>query len=131
MKGKQLKPLFFVCIFLAILSSCSKEEDVVFDIELPPAPIDSGSENWAVINSSYLRLREYPEQDANLVTTLFKGYVLSVKSKSLELSLVDKKNDFWYRVSYDGLTGWVFGAYLDVFNNKEDAEIRSRTIRAD
>ena len=100
------------------------------DIELPPAPLVSESESWAVIEAAYLRLRERPESNAKLVTTLWKGYVLEVKSRSPGKSIVDDAEDYWYQVNYDGLKGWVFGSYLVICDSHEAAEIEARAIRA-
>jgi uncharacterized protein YgiM (DUF1202 family) len=101
------------------------------DIVLPPAPLVSETESWAVIKAAYLRLREQPESDSRLVTTLWKGYVLEVKSRSPEKSIAENAEDYWYQVSYDGLQGWVFGTYLVISDSREEAEIEARSIRAE
>ena len=62
---------------------------------------------------------------------LWPGYVLEVISRSTVREMVDGEEDFWYQISYDGLQGWVFGSYLEIFDNKEEAEIKARAVRAD
>ncbi len=113
------------------LISCEKEEEQFGDIELPPAPLISESERWAVIEAAYLRLRERPETDSRLVTTLWKGYVLEVLSRSSSKMYMDDLEDYWYQINYDGLQGWVFGSYLKIYDSHEEAEIGARSIRAD
>ena len=126
---------YWIAIFLIILPltmiSCEKQEEPIGDIELPPAPMISQNESWAVIEASYLRLRERPEPGAKLVTTLWKGYVLEVMSRSPSRVVVDDEEDYWYQVNYDGLQGWVFGSYLSVYDSREEAEVEARAVRAD
>lgn len=123
--------VLFMFTFIPFLSSCEKQEEIMGDIELPPAPLISESESWAVIEAAYLRLRERPESTSKLVTTLWKGYVLEVKSRSPEKAIEEDIEDYWYQVSYDGLQGWVFGSYLVVLDSREAAEIEARSIRAE
>ena len=118
-------------ISLTFITSCEKQEDPLLDIELPPAPLISESESWAVIEAAYLRLRERPETEAKLVTTLWKGYVLEVLSRSPSKVLMDDLEDYWYQVNYDGLQGWVFGSYLKIYESRETAETAARAVRAD
>ena len=120
-----------VALFAFTAGACEKEEEPIGDIELPPAPLVPDSENWAVIDSAYLRLRERPAEGAALVTTLWRGYVLEVMSRSTAKDTVDDIEDYWYQINYDGLQGWVFGSYLEIFDSREEAEKRARAIRAE
>ncbi len=131
-----MKKIYFyiivICVIWSISAvSCEKEEETLGDIELPPAPLISQTENWAVIETDYLRLRERPEKESPLVTTLWKGYVLEVLSRNPAKVIMDGFEDYWYKVNYDGLQGWVFGSYLKIFNSREAAEVGARSIRAD
>ena len=123
--------LLIITAVLPVLSGCEEKEEVFGDIELPPAPIVSTSESWAVINSAYLRLREMPASEAGIVTTLWRGYILEVMSRSPAKSVVDDEEDYWYQVNYDGLQGWVFGSYLDIFDTREQASVKARAVRND
>ena len=127
---------FLMILTVAILSvsffgSCEKEEAPLGDIELPPAPMIAADESWAVIDTAYLRLRERPAAGAGIVTTLWRGYVLEVMSRSPSRSMVDGREDYWYQVNYDGLQGWVFGSYLSIYDTREEASVRSRAVRND
>jgi len=115
------------CLIL-VLSGCRKSEET-FTIELPPTEILSAKTNWAVISSSHLRLREKPLVDATAVTTLWRGSVLEVLSRSESKLVVEGQIDFWYQINYDGLQGWVFGAYLELFDTKDKAEKASRELK--
>lgn len=119
---------YLIIVFLIALTGC-REKEPILSIDLPPTEILSATTNWAVINSSHLRLREKPLVDAKAVTTLWRGSVLEIVSRSETKFLVDGELDFWYQINYDGLHGWVFGAYLDLFDSKEKAENASRELK--
>lgn len=121
-----------LAMILPIFSSCEEKEETLGDIKLPPAPpLISASENWAVIETSYLRLRERPAVEARIVKTLWRGYVIEIMSRSPSKSIVEDEEDFWFQVNYDGLQGWVFGSYITIYDTKEDASIKARSVRED
>ena len=99
------------------------------DISLPPTPVLSVKTNWCVIESSYLRLREKPDKGSKPVTTLWGGNVLEIISRSAEKQLIDNEYGYWYQINYDGLQGWVFGAYLNLYDSKEKAERASIELK--
>ena len=35
---------------------------------------------------------------------------------------VENEVGYWYRINYDGLKGWVFGSYLEIFDSRAQAE---------
>ncbi len=132
MRCKQLKGRFAVySIFLLVLAaSCAKEEPVT-SINLPPTPILSMREKWGVITSSHLRLRSAPDAGSDVVTTFWnrRDVVLEVLSQSGRKLEVEGREGYWYQVSYDGLIGWVFGAYVEMYSTKEQALRAARESR--
>ncbi len=121
----------FILILIAILSlfSSCKEKKTIADIKLPATKVLSVHSRWSVINSTHLRLREKPDIKSKAITTLWKGYILEVVSQSTVSVTLDNEEGYWYQVKYGGLQGWVFGAYLEFFDSKEDAERSSREIK--
>ncbi len=130
---KKLRFFYIMMITVFIvpfsLTGCKEKEEVIGDIYLPPAPLISESSSWAVIDSSYLRLRERPEENARVVTTLWRGYVLEIISRGPTRVFIENQEDYWYQITYDGLQGWVFGSYLSVYDTKDDAEKAARSVR--
>ena len=98
-------------------------------IELPATSALVLQTNWAVIKSSHLRLRGSPSTSAPVLATLWKGSVLEIVSKTSTKETVEDADDFWYQISYDGLAGWVFGAYLDLHESKNRAQEFSRELQ--
>lgn len=120
--------LILVTIIPVFLWGCSKGEKIP-KIELPTTSVLSIRSSWAVVTSTHLRLRESATVESTAVTTLWKGSVLEVLSKTDEAEEVEGETGYWYQVNFGGLTGWVFGAYLDIFSSKEKAETASREIK--
>lgn len=115
-------------IWLPLATACSPQE-TADPIELPATTALVLQTNWAVITSSHLRLREGPGVGAPVLATLWKGSVLEIVSKTSTKEVVEDEEDFWYQISYDGLAGWVFGTYLELFDSKNSAEESSRELR--
>lgn len=116
---KLISLLFIVLIFFP--SCFLNKKDEKMKIELPITQVLEQSANYAVITSSHLRLRPEPSVESKAITTLWKGYILEIISKSSKQYSVEGETDFWYQINYDGLTGWVFGAYIDIYPHLEKA----------
>lgn len=126
-------PAMKICLLILLLVSnlffSCKHEKGIADIKLTPTRVLSIQSRWAVINSTHLRLREKPDLNSKAITTLWKGYVLEVVSQNTVSENLDNEEGYWYQVKYGGLQGWVFGAYLKLFDSKENAERSSREIK--
>ena len=118
--------LGIVCAACGLASCADKPE--IEPLDLPATYVLNTNASWAVITSSHLRLRERPTATSTAITTLWKGNVLEIISKKGIKETVDEKNDYWYQISYGGLQGWVFGAYLNIFETKERAEAMSEEL---
>ena len=112
-----------------VISAACDSRNTVEPIELPATTALVLRSNWAVITSSHLRLREEPGIGAGVLATLWQGSVIEIVSKTSTKEVVEGEEDFWYQISFDGLAGWVFGTYLELFDTKNDAEGSSRELR--
>lgn len=119
--GRTIPALLTVFILSAFAGSCSKETENR-EITFPSTNVLTVQTSWGVVTSSHLRLREKPTTDSNAVTTLWRGNILEILSKTNESEKVEGEEDYWYQINYEGLNGWVFGAYLDVFRSRKMAE---------
>jgi uncharacterized protein YgiM (DUF1202 family) len=114
-------------LFTLFTASCAKPEEVVIPpLELPATPILANRSQYAVITSTHLRLRDGPSSQSRVRETLWKGAVMEVTGKVSGRMVVENQEGHWYQVSYDGLHGYVFGAYLRFFENREAAVEASR-----
>ena len=113
---------FFAFVSLFFLFFTCKREEKITAIELPPTPVLSAQSSWGVVTSAHLRLREEPTINSKVITTLWKGYVVEIFSKRTHTETIEGKTGHWYQVVFQGLNGWVFGAYIDLYSSKERAE---------
>ena len=119
--GKRiLASLSLVTLMLAGFSCARK--DAYRELTLPATPILAVRGSWGVVDTNYLRLRADPTKSAEVLAGLTKGTVVKILSATEKKETVEDETDYWYRVSLEGLEGWVFGAYLEI------AESQSRAL---
>ncbi len=114
---------------LAVLAvfACSREKPVE-QIHLPPTPVLTIRSTWAVVSSHVLRLREEPYSAARILAHLRRGTIMEVLGRTDRKESLEDQTDYWFQVSYEGLRGWVFGAYLDVFDSRVKAQAFADTL---
>jgi hypothetical protein len=113
---------FLGCLLLLLpLASCGRRPPVE-RIELPSTPVLSIRSTWAVVTSPFLRLRSEPLADAGVLAHVRRGSVLEVLSRTDRREELEQTSSYWYQVSYEGLRGWVFGAFLEIVDSKPRAE---------
>ena len=130
-----MNKLFFAALLCAVicfsllLPGCRKETAKEFNIELPATPVLTVRSNWAVVNSSHLRLREKATIQSRAITTLWQNNILEIISRDEVQQKVEGKSGYWYKVAYDGLQGWVFGAYLQLYESESEARRAAQKTR--
>ncbi len=87
--------------------------------------MDENSENMAeepevdmkgkaiVTAKSGLKMRSQPGTDGEAIVLIPGKSVVSIIEKGKEETISDKKSN-WYKVTWEGKTGWVFGGFLDI-----------------
>ena len=128
MKKITITLMIILVINLFSVLSCSNKNGHQ-EIILPSTPHLSGRDQWGVIESSHLRLRDQPSAESTAEATLYRGYVLEILSQGSEKVTVEDTENYWYQVNYDGLNGWVFGSYLKLYSDKTLAERASRQLK--
>lgn len=125
-----MRRLIIVLACLALISaySCGKEEGMA-PMELPATSVLTVQSTWAVITSSHLRLRDTPSTESKALTTLWQGSILEIISKTSTKDSADDQADYWYQINYDGLHGWVFGAYIMAFESREIAATEAGKLK--
>ena len=114
--------LFLGCLLLLLpLASCGRRP-AAERIELPPTPVLSIRSTWAVVISPFLRVRDEPLAKAAVLAHIRRGAVLEVLSRTDRKEELEEASSYWYQVSYEGLRGWVFGAFLEIVDSRARAE---------
>jgi len=123
---KKQRIILIICWIL--LFSCfgeNSEEQII----LPPTSAIAIYNTWAVVNADYLRIRKNPSKNSEMLSALNSGTVVRILSKTENKDVVEQASDYWYQIDNQGLRGWVFGAYLDVYNSKSEAEARGKELK--
>ena len=89
---------------------------------LPPTPVLSIRSTWAVVKSPLLRVRQDPSNQATVLSHIRLGAIVEVLTKSDKEDSLENESAFWYRIDYQGLKGWVFGSYIEIFDSRTKAE---------
>ena len=110
------------------LASCGKT-GTSERVSLPPTPVLSINSTWAVVKSALLRVREEPSNQATVLSHIRLGAVMEVLTKSDKEETVENDTAYWYRIDYQGLKGWVFGSYIEIFDSRAKADQYSATLR--
>jgi uncharacterized protein YgiM (DUF1202 family) len=98
-------------------------------VNLPPTPVLSIRSTWAVVKSPLLRVREEPTNSSTVLSHVRMGALVEVLTKSDKMETVERESNYWYRVDYQGLKGWVFGSYIEIFDSRAKAQQYSTTLK--
>jgi uncharacterized protein YgiM (DUF1202 family) len=125
-----MQKLYFIFFVLIAFSSCRPRTEVL-EIELPPTPVLSVQASWGVVTAGHLRLRENPDVNSKALITMWKSNVFEIITRKSVKDIVEEKQDNWYQISYNGLNGWVFGAYIDIYSGKNEALNASARLKVE
>ena len=125
-----MKKFLIICFLFSLIVSCTKKEKEVKNINIPlPATVHPRNLNlWAVSRYTNIKLRANPEENAEVLKYITQGSILELIKQSNSTFLFDGKNDYWYYVRYNGLYGWIFGSYIDIYITKNEAEKKCEEI---
>jgi len=115
-------------LFLVAASSCHREGRIEH-VEFPTTPVLSVRSTWAVVVSPLLRVREQPDSRSTVLQHIRQGVVVEVMGKSDREDEIEGQQDYWYRINYEGLKGWVFGPYLTLCDSRAAAEAEAARLR--
>jgi len=125
---KRTIALLLIFVLIPVFICCVKK-NIPDTIVLPPMSVLSAQSSWGVVTSNYLRLREKPSQDSSVLTGITKGTVVQIVSTTDRKETIDKDTSFWYRIDVEGIRGWAFGAFLEVFTSSAEAEKRAAELQ--
>lgn len=114
-----------VCLSAA---SCSREARIG-QVVLPTTPVLTVRSTWAVVVSPLLRVREQADTRSTVLQHIRQGVVVEVIGKSDREDEIEGQLDYWYRINYDGLKGWVFGPYLILCDSRTAAEVEAARLQ--
>lgn len=107
--------MFPIAGLLLGLISCAQHEGKTA-LLLPPTPVLQITTRWAVVEVPVLRLRDTPTTAGAVLSLLSAGARVEVLTQTVDEMEVDGQSDHWYQVNYNGMRGWMFGAYMTKVN---------------
>lgn len=128
--GRVLRALFsaLLVLVLAALGACSRSGSSE-KVTLPPTPVLSIRSTWAVVKSPLLRVRDGPSNQATVLSHIRMGAIMEVLMRGDKEDTVENESAYWYRIDYEGLKGWVFGSYLELFDSRSKADKFSASLQ--
>lgn len=116
-------PCFLVILMIFSLSGCRKEVKEEFpDIKLPVTSELVTTFAYGAPVGTYLRIRENPDINSAPVDMIWKNDIFEIITKTADPEVVDGRENYWYKVKFGDIQGWVFGSgirlYEDIKNIK-------------
>ena len=121
--------LVVAIIVLSAYSSCGR--DAGDSPELPATPVISTRESWAVVRNAYVRVLEEPAADAQIRGHVRRGVILAIEDRTPYLDKVDGQSGRWLAVRGQDVSGWIFGAYVDGYTTRAQAETAAGLLRGE
>jgi SH3-like domain-containing protein len=106
-------------------------EEEAAEIDLPETPILSSRSEWAVVTTAYLRIRAEADTESEILGHLRRGAVAEIIGKNREKETVEGQEGSWCRIRSSGITGWIFGFYIEIYNSREKALNASKALAND
>lgn len=124
---KKTKFIIIYSIILLIVFSCKKSNENT-DVNLLKEGILKAedikkTEKIGVVNVDNLRFRADNDIHSKTLRFLNKGAIVLILKKDNTRVKVGEMEDYWYQIEYEGITGWVFGYFIDVYSSYESAKI--------
>ena len=126
----KLISFFSFLMIIFFYSSCKKEN--VNDIDdfnkknILKAEEVKKSEKVGVVNVDRLRFRSDSDIHSKTLRYLDKGAIVTILEKDNMRVKIGEMEDYWYQIEYEGITGWVFGYFIDVYSSYDNAKISAK-----
>ena len=78
------------------------------------------SEKKGQLTGDFVRSREEPNLNSPVVGFFHKYMIVKIIEKSKEKMRIGKSEEYWYKISRENLTGWIYGSFLDLELQNKD-----------
>ena len=99
-----------IIVFLVLISG------KIFSIEKPPYKPATITSKYVLVTGNVLRMRSKPVLKSRILGKLYLGQKIELFARSKN-DVINKLEDYWYKVKFKNKTGYVFGQYLIPFQN--------------
>ncbi len=116
----------FLCLLIILLSSCQEKKSRLSDKTNNFTESEILKKPFGLITVDNLRMRGLNDIHSQTLRHLDKGMIVEIIEKDPIRSRVNEFEDYWYKVRYDGVTGWIFGYYMEISQDYESAYVSSK-----
>ena len=114
-------------IIILICFSCLKKESEDTTVILTKSSkiiANTVSQNYGVgvVNTDRLRFRSLNDLHSKTLRYLDRGIIVVILSRDKYRVKINEIEDYWYNIEFEGIKGWVFGYYLDIYSSYDDAK---------
>jgi hypothetical protein len=88
------------------------------------------SSGAGVVNVDRLRFRSDNDLHSKTLRYLDRGTIVEIIKRDKGRVRIGEMEDYWYQINYDGITGWVFGYYLDIYSTIDQARAGSKRFKS-
>ena len=89
---------------------------------LAPTSVVTVEEQYAMVAADSLRVRVEPSVRSEVLAYLRRGEIVEVLEQGASEQRIGDNTSYWYRINYQAVTGWVFGAHLEMLDRSAGAE---------
>lgn len=127
--------LFF---FILLAPCCRQTEQDPINLD---SEIDLNTENtivttrqqkitnfYGVVTVNRLRVRALNDIHAKTLRYVDTGQILNVLFKDENRVKINQNEGYWYKIEVEGIKGWVFGYFLQIYSDFEDARYISERL---
>jgi hypothetical protein len=119
----------FIFFLLLLLISCREKSSqnitLKKDSKIETEKIDENL-YFGVVNVNRLRFRTEKDINSKTLRYLDMGVIVNVLFKDDKRIKIGEIEDYWYQIEYQGIKGWVFGYFLDIYTTKENAQKQAK-----
>jgi hypothetical protein len=73
----------------------------------------------AIVTADSVRLRENSDVKSKIISLLKKGDKVTVLGHTFDMPTINDSKSYWFEVSIDNKSGWIFGQFLGNFSDYE------------
>ncbi len=128
-----MKGLPAIILLVLFVFSCKKADNIqdnLFSNDQTSSSVSSVNyllmtSSYGVVNVDRLRFRTENDLYSQTLRYLDKGDIVEILFKDEERVSVGNIENYWYKIRFSGIQGWVFGYYIDLFPNYHSARLCS------
>lgn len=116
----------FLSLLILVLTACQEKGNHESGKTENSTESDVLKKPFGLITVNNLRMRGLNDIHSQTLRHLDKGMIVEIIEKDPLRSRVNEFEDYWYKVRYDGVTGWIFGYYMEINQDYESAYVSSK-----